>query len=294
MELNQVEVVHSKKLEWKDTPIIPIGDLQIQPNRELFDEKRFRQVIKWGVENDAFWLGMGDFSDFGSPSNRSRLKSAIAEGGLYDSTIDALDAAAEEHLGWLMEMLEPTKGRWLGLLEGHHLWEFQDGTTTDTRLANFLGCRFLGTAAYVNVSFPVAPSMKKQAPSITLWCHHGRAGGKLLATPLNQLEQVVKGFDADVYLVGHHHKAVAGRMARIYPRFSRTGKHTLEHRDVYVACTGSFLKGWLEGQTRGGKPSATYAEKGMMNPLALGHIVVWARPRWNEDGTPRVDISVTV
>lgn len=294
MELNQVEVVHSTKLPWKEVPIIPIGDLQIQPNRELFDEKRFRKVIEWGVEHDAYYVGMGDFVDFASPSNRGKLRSAIADGHLYDSAVDAMDAAAEEHLRWVMELLEPTRGRWLGLLEGHHMWEFQSGMTTDMKLAEYLGCPFLGTAAYINVRFDPPKEWKKSYHNLVIWAHHGRAGGRLLSTPLNQLENVIKGFDADVYLVGHHHKAVAGRMSRIYPKFNPSGKHELVHKDVYIACTGSFLKGWMENQRRGGRPSATYAEKGMMNPLALGHIVIWARPRWGDNNDASIEISVEV
>ena len=300
MELSQVEAIYSKDMPWGKHPIIPLGDMQIQPNRELFDERRFREVIQWGVDNDAYYLGMGDAVDFASPTNRARLRGAIVEGHLYDSTLDAIEAAAEEHLEWVKDLLAPTKGRWLGMLEGHHFWEFADGTTTDMRLANFLGCSFLGTSAYVNLRFPNTVSGKshrQEVPQITIWAHHGRAGGKLLATPLNQLEHVVKGFDADVYLVGHHHKATAGRMSRIYPKFKPNGTCTLEHRDIYLACTGSFLKGWVEGQRRGGRPSSTYVEKGMMNPVALGHIVLWVKPHYrqqNGHGVPTVGITVEV
>lgn len=292
MELESVGVVHTKKIPWGSVPVVPVGDLQIQPNRELFDEKRFRRMLEWGIANDAYYLGMGDYVDFASPSNRAAIKGLVASGGLYDSAIDSIEAAAEEHLDWVKELLEPTRGRWLGLLEGHHFMEFSDGTTSDMRLANFLGCRFLGTSAYVNVEFETEAQHKKN-PSIRIWCHHGRSAGKPLAAPLNQLEQVVKGFDADVYVLGHHHKSVAGKMSRIYPVFTKSGKNRLEHREMIIACTGSFLKGWAENQSRAGRPTSTYAEKGMMNPLALGHIVIWARPRLSGNET-KIDLTVEV
>jgi hypothetical protein len=47
--------------------------------------------------------------------------------------MDALDAKAEELEERLMELLKPTVGRWLGLLEGHHYHPHQayvDGLDT--------------------------------------------------------------------------------------------------------------------------------------------------------------------
>lgn len=236
-----------------------------------------------------------------SPSNRAALSSI----GFYDSVEDALDLVAERDLADLQEILEPTKGRWLGLLEGHHFHDFNDGTTSDTRLAQFLGAPFLGTSAYVGMHFISSPadaldrSGKKtgrkthnHSARIALWCHHGRGGGQLLSTPLNKLEHVVKAFDADMYLMGHHHKVLTGWMPHISPQWGTKGLRGIKNRDRLLATTGSFLRGYMVGNKRGGRARGSYVEQGMMTPVTLGSLVIKLRPVYQEHGPATVRISV--
>ena len=237
---------------------------------------------------------MGDFIDMESPSNRKKLR----ESGFYDSVVDAIDAKAEELEEELQKILKPTVGRWLGLLEGHHYHIHQDGTTSDQRFASFLKAPFLGTCAYINLTFK--PNNKSHGrPKVLIWAHHGRSGGKLISSPLNQLEHVVRGFDADIYLLGHHHKAVAGKLARMYAQFNTTVGY-LKNKEMIIACTGSFLKGFVEGVKRDGRPGGLYPEAAMMNPLALGVIKLWIRPTYRKllgqerGGVPTIEMNVEV
>jgi hypothetical protein len=68
------------------------------------------------VEQGAYFIGMGDYIDFMSPSNRARFQNA----GLYDTTVKSVDDKARSLVEdlWL-KALKPSKGRWLGLLEGN-------------------------------------------------------------------------------------------------------------------------------------------------------------------------------
>ena len=286
MELISIEGLTKKSLPFEETLVIPLGDIQLQQNRDAVDIKGLKRAVDFGVAHNAWFLGMGDYIDLESPSNRR----ALMQSGVYDSVVDALDAKAEELEDELKDILAPTVGRWLGLLEGHHYHVHQDGTTSDTRLAHFLKAPFLGTSAYVNLSF----TSNKHTIHHNIWCHHGRAGGKLLSTPLNQLEQLTKGFDADTYLVGHHHKAVHGVSSRVYPLFVGRTEPTLHHKDIHLACTGSFLKGYVERHKVDGRSSGLYAERGMMNPLALRSLRIWFRPRWegSKSGNPRLDVTI--
>ena len=294
MELSSVEHLTNKPLPWKETLVIPIGDIQIQQQRDVVDLDRLKEVVAYGVKNNAWYIGMGDFIDMESPSNRKKLR----ESGFYDSVVDAIDAKAEELEEELQKILKPTIGRWLGLLEGHHYHVHQDGTTTDQRMASFLKAPFLGTCAYINLTFK--PNNKSHGrPKVLIWAHHGRSGGKLLSSPLNQLEHVVRGFDADIYLLGHHHKAVAGKLARMYAQFNTTVGY-LKNKEMIIACTGSFLKGFVEGVKRDGRPGGLYPEAAMMNPLALGVIKLWIRPTYKKllgqerGGVPTIEMNVEV
>ena len=292
MELSDIESVTKKPLPFQEHVIMPLGDIQIQQDRNAVDWSLLKNTVQWGVDHNAYWIGMGDYIDMESPSNRR----ALMNSGVYDSVMDALDAKAEELEEELKEILKPTVGRWLGLLEGHHYHPHQDGTTTDTRLAQYLKAPFLGTCAYVNLSIEL-PN-KKGKRDIVIWCHHGRGGGSLIGSPLNKLEHVVKGFDADIYLMGHTHKVGAAPVNRVYPYFY-AGKGTLHHKKLYLVSTGSFLKGYVEGHKKNGRAGGLYPEDSMMNPLALGSARIYLRPEYKNNkftngGAPRIDVSVEV
>lgn len=300
MELTSVEYLNKKALPFRETVIIPLADIQLQQRREAVDIKRLKETVQWGVDHDAWWIGVGDYIDMESPSNRKLLRGT----GFYDSVLDALDAKAEELQEELQDILKPTRKHWLGILDGHHYHEYQDGGTSDTRLAQYLDAPFLGTCAAVKVVFELPAGVGGSRthhvnPSFNIWAHHGRGGGKLSSAPINSLEHIVKGFDSDVYLIAHTHRAGAVRMARIYPQFGPK-KGYLEHKDLFLAACGSFLKGYAEGHQRGGRAAGMYPEAAMMNPLSLGVVKIWARPRWEirpggtTSGSPVIDLSVEV
>ena len=295
MELHnaEVSVQRSKLLPWMDEAlIVPIGDIQFGP--DACDVERFKRHIAWAAaQPNAYFIGMGDYVDFGSPSNRATLRALIDKGELYDVVEDVVDNAAQEALEQLQEILAPTKGRWLGLLEGHHFWQFSSGGTSDTKLCEFLDAPFLGTCAFVRVGF--ARDRKEghyETPHFTIWAHHGRGSGITQAAPLTKLERIVQAFDADVYLIGHHHKKAAAKMQRIVPVWGRrdTAGHRLSHKNLIIASTGGFLRGYMAGSKRGGIPRGNYVEAGMMTPVALGGVVIYARPR--TEGPKRTAASV--
>lgn len=298
MELVSIEGLNKRSLPWEDTLLIPIGDIQAQSNHEAVDWKRLKETVQFGLDHNALYIGMADMIDLESPSNRRALQNS----GVYDSVVDALDAKAEELEEEVLDVLKPTRGRWLGLLEGHHFHIHQDGTTTDQRLARALDAPFLGTSAYVNLTFepPSEGRTHHWKPKVNIWAHHGRGGGKMLSGPINQLEHVIKGWDADLYLVGHHHRSAAARHSRVYPVFGpKVG--VLDHRDSYLVACGSYLKGFVEGHKKNGRAGGLYPEAAMMNPLSLGGVKIWMRPKFKlregakaRGGSPYIDISVEV
>lgn len=291
MELHnaQVDTLINTVAPWAEGEalIAPLGDIQfmlppLDDNGKYVEEQQECHVsllkahIARVMEHPNPWfIGMGDYVDFGSPSNRGKLKALMDTGELYDGAETAIDQAAQMNLEGVQEILEPTKGRWLGLLEGHHGWTFGTGETSDMRLAKFLGCPFLGTCAMVRVQFSRrGESKNKRIPAdLVLWAHHGKGGGLLQSSPLNKMEHIVKAFDADVYLMGHHHKQVGAKMQRIVPKFSaRSNRHELNHKDLIITGTGGWLRGYLHRSRRHGRPSGSYVEAGLMNPVALGGV----------------------
>jgi hypothetical protein len=255
--------------------VMPIGDIQWSGRDSEVALGMLRRHVEWGAERGAYFLGMGDYIDFMSPSNRARFASAA----LYDTALKTVDDKARSLVEdlWLKALL-PSRGRWLGLLEGHHFHEYRDGTTTDQDLAARLDAPFLGSCAFVRL---VLQRTKTQRGNVIVWCHHGVGGGVTLGASLNQLERLLASWEADIYLIGHHHKKVAGPIDRVEAAWNGSrGKPGLVHRTKIIACTGGFLKGYAVGERDGRVPRGGYVEQKMLSPVALGGILVKIRPRW--------------
>lgn len=235
--------------------IAPLGDIQWAGTKGSTARDCLARHIDYALEHDAWFIGMGDYIDFASPSNRARLKSA----GLYDTAEEVLEEAA----GGLVEQvyekfLKPTTGRWIGLLEGHHFFEF-GGRTSDSLLAEKLKTRCLGTSAYVNI----------KPAGVTILATHGNGGGILPGSPANKLYHWSAGLQgADVYLMGHNTKLSANRLSRPRPRWN-VKEPDLTHSDILLVNTGGFSRSNIPGHRRGGIVRGDYAEQGMMTPSPL-------------------------
>jgi len=289
-----VETTRSAQLpKFDETLICPIGDFQY--GAELCDIERLERHIEWCCSHkNAYFIGMGDYVDMGSPGNRARLRSAFETNALYDVVESSLEEKAEEHLDKLLKILKPTRGRWLGMIEGHHFWKFSDNSTSDTRLCDALDAPFLGSSAIVNVQFPQRKSKGHKIDTyINIFAHHGQGSGELQSSPLNKLERYMNAWeDVDVFLMGHHHKKVSAKLPRIRPVFEPGKDHgELKQRNTILAGTGSFLKGYVEGNTQQDRPMGNYVEQRMLRPITLGAVVIYARPDI-KNGVSRVDLDI--
>jgi hypothetical protein len=239
--------------------IAPIGDIQWSGEKGPTAKDQLARHIDECLELNAYFVGMGDYIDFLSPSNRQRLLTA----GLYDTALDVItEKAAELNQAVFDNFLKPTVGRWLGMVEGHHFSE-GNGTTTDEQLAELLKTKFLGTSAYI----------KLNNANLTLYVHHGLGNGRLPGTTLNTLYHVAAGLPgADIYLMGHTTKLVTTRLSRPFPVWDRQPR--LEHRDVWLVNCGGFSRSNIVGHRHGTIPRGDYAEKGLMTPSPLAAPII--------------------
>ena len=264
--------------------VLPVGDIQYAGLNGATDLERLRSHIGWGVSHNCYFVGMGDYVDFASPSNRARLQGAL----LYDSAQEVIDQAATSLEQQLFAVLAPSKGRWLGLVQGHHFFPHLDGTTTDTRLAQFLGCPFLGDCGVVILRFP--HEGKTAIIDCKIWVHHGAGSGFTAASVLSALERKVIGFEADVYLMGHRHERLSRRLPRLYPIWHK-GRARLIQRIRILACTGGWMEGYMLGHEFESRAQGIYVEKRMLNPVALGGPCLYIRPRI-KSGYVNLDLDI--
>lgn len=261
-------------LPWKPIRIMPLGDIQY--GSAGCDIGKLKDYISEGLAADAWFLGMGDFHDVMSPSNRRKMANAA----LYDNAIDWMENKMMEDIGYLYEdVLKPTRGRWIGWLEGHHLWEFTDGSTTDTELARMVGAPFLGTCGFISLEF----QGKRETVNCDIWCHHGSGGGSTVGAVINKLERVAGSFDADIYLMGH-----ANRLTAAPKPFLGLGKDGdqmfLKNKERYLVATGAFDRGYTVGSraNKTGRPRGGYVEQGMMLPTGMGASLIEVTPVMGE------------
>ena len=261
----------SQSLPWQPIHIMPVGDFQLgSPGTDI---KRLKSHIQYGLDIGAFFLGTGDYTDFLSPSNRRFLKNA----GLYDTANEMIERWHREHLEELQEILKPTRGLWIGLHEGHHFFEYGDGSTSDTELCRFLEAPFLGTFSVTRLQFR---DSNNHVADCLIWSHHGEGGGM---DPLNRLMKVAPGFpQVDIFVQGHNTQIDARPKDTIWFYGSHGELKMREKTQMFVAA-GGFMKGYTQGSRVAGRASGSYVERGMMRPTAIGGPVVTVEPKFAKD-----------
>lgn len=252
--------------------LCPVADVQL--GAAGCDETRFKEYINEGIERNAWFVSLGDLVDVASPSNRERLRFAR----LYDSVQQALEEKAQEHIERFLRLVRGTEGKWLGFLEGHHFYDFEDGSTSDTRIAKALRGPFLEKTAYAMVKFKLG----RHVHHLTIHAQHGEGS----MNPINKLMRDVVPFhpDPNLYLMAHTHQLAYKYIDVLRP--TRKNKPRLVSERKLVAAVGSYMRGYLEG----GK--ATYVEARGLPPVALGGMFIKARPYTDSDGLDRLDIRV--
>lgn len=253
--------------------LMPIGD--VHAFSEDWPAKRFCDHIQWGVDRGAYFLGMGEYMDFTSTSQRTVLQ------GLRDSQRQQIDDMVRGKVDELGEMIEKSAGRWFGILEGHHFHEFVDGTTSDQYLCQWMKAPFLGTSTLLEVRLgdPGRRSGRTgngmQGCTVTIFAHHGTGGGRRRGSHLHRVEDMIAVAEADIYLMGHSHSKISDPVDRLY----RTPGGYLYHRTKILARTGGFLRGYAStpiqtAKTPAYKSRGSYVEKSTMVPSSLGGLVL--------------------
>ena len=224
---------------------------------------------------------MGDYVDTNSPSNRDRLRAA----NLYDPGM--IDDIVKRYCDELLEVLLPTKGRWIGMHEGHHWHPFEDGGTSDTYLCERLNATFLGTCAINRLTF--ADDSGHRA-IYKIWSHHGaNSSAGTLGAPLNKLVTFSGRCDADMLIMAHVHQLPATPFDAI--SVNDKGAVKINHRTKWAILAGSFMRGYLQGHKVGGRVGGTYVEKNMLPPATLGAQLITLTPV-RDSGGSRVHVNL--
>lgn len=251
--------------------LIPFGDVHRDSPQCAVDRWR-EDLAEWKKIKDPLFLGLGDYTDFLSTSERVRLRSGD---GMHESTDSTLDVLAKKQIKEMAKELEFMRGKLIGLVNGNHYYQFKDGTTGDHMLANELGTEFLGVATFIRIVF-LWPGNAHASACIDVFAHHGAGTGQKPHTSLGAIARMAEWADADIVLQGHDHKRGA---LPLNPTLSLSrnnlGKLYVKERSRWVGRTGSYLKAYVDGE-------AGYNVDAGRGPCSLGHIRFELTPKRTE------------
>ena len=246
--------------------LIPFGDIHRSSTMCAVD--KWMEFLEWASKKpNCYFLGMGDYDDLASTSERYLLQ----DRALHESTIQTIEDLYMKNTLRLAKELSFMKGKLVGLIEGNHYGEFQNGTTTTQKLAELLGCKYLGVSGFVRLAFEKKVGNKTINASIDLWAHHGLGASRLVGGSLNRVQQMLEAADSDLYLMGHDHKKSLGMTSRLYLT-NGNGSVKLRHRKVLFGRTGSFLNAYESGKV-------SYIVDSAMSPTDLGTLKIELTPK---------------
>lgn len=278
--------VHKFRIVFKkyNEPIylIPFGD--VHRSSDLCSVQHWEDFLNWArSKRRAFFLGMGDYDDLISTSERAVLR----DESLHESTQRSLETMYMGSVKRFAKEIGFMQGRLIGLLEGNHYATFCDGTTSTQRLCQILQTKYLGVCSMIRIQFCCETRPSSQL-SIDVFAHHGRGAARLIGGSLNRVQQMAESVEADIHLMGHDHRKSVGMTDRLL--LLGPNPVTLTHRKLVFARTGSFLKGYIPD-----KPS--YIADTQLSPTNLGVVKIELTPRRNKEGgkdTSYVDIHASI
>lgn len=165
---------------------------------------------------------------------------------------DELDSLLNDTRDLVIQKLKPLAdaGRLLCLTQGNHEKSIKKYYSYDIMKDI---CKEL-KVTYSDYSFMMRMVLKSkgQTRNLMVYGHHGFGGGRRSGGALNRREDLIRTYDADIYLMGHDHQKFGKRFIRL--AMPQNGECRLVHKPCIVAATGSFLKTVIQGDT-------TYAEQ---------------------------------
>ena len=259
--------------------LLPIGD--VHKSSPMHSQTHWQDTLRWAEKKPrCYILGMGDYNDFGSTSERLIL----GDKHLHDSSARTIEGLHLKQCLDFAKDLEFAKGRIVGMLGGNHYGEFQNGTNTDQKICELLECKYLGVNGFIRIAF--RPRGRTNTTlAIDIFAHHGRGGGRTQGGSMNPVEQMARTAEADIYLMGDNHQKAVSHISRL--RLSEGGGNMrVTHRKVLLARTGSFLKGYEEG-------CKSYIVDGLLNPSDIGVVKIELTPRrMRENGDERIWMDI--
>lgn len=277
-------ITHNTTLKLKpgqNLYVIPVGDVQSESEYD-----RLSGLIAWCVEREkegsiVRLLGMGDYFETFSPSERAALRHGKSGYGLHETTQEKLDSMVQEQADEFYNIVKPMRKHFFGLLRGHHKHDFFLGakgraTTTDKYLCEKLDCEYFGSVVAVKALINGLP--------FVIFASHGYGNARTKGARLNKRLRMRDVYlDANWYVMGHDNE----KMVDVdEPMF--TNDEGVYYKKQYFSGSGSFQRSYQVGKAEGG-----YVEDALYPPSSLGVVICKIQVVKNKEGKNRLDYHVS-
>lgn len=239
--------------------ILPLGDIHI--GAPEYNEKKFLKFRDWVAQTpNTFVVLPGDILNCATKTSKSDT---------YSETMPVQEAKK-----YAVKVLEPIKGKILGIVRGNHearVWR-ESGDDPAEDIAMALGVDYNPHGLYLNLKVGQYHKTRDSRINYLFYMTHGHGGGSTKGAKTNVLAKTSNIVDADCYVVGHIHFMNTFKDKYLRPDVKHSRMEFVTR--TYVSA-GSFLD-W------GG-----YSEDMMLPPSKLG------APRIRLDGG-RKDLHVSI
>ena len=125
-------------------------------------------------------------------------------------TADGLASPFAAQINHFYDIFKPTVGKWKALIRGNHESTVLRHYHTDMAavLAHRLGSNYLGgsdESGWVLIRMFQGDKLRQR---VKVYIQHGWGGGSTVGSPANHLQKLMMAKDADLVLMGHHHKTI--------------------------------------------------------------------------------------
>lgn len=203
--------------------------------------KWFLKKAKETMDENTYFIGMGDYHDFASTREKKYLQQQV-----HESTQNTFDEIAEKHNRDFASEISFMRGRLLGLIEGNHSWVFKDGKTSTEDLAERMGTKDMGWLCHYTMLYKTTNGHITTNAVHFVLCH-GKAGGKTFGITINQVGDLKSLFPvADVYCMGHDHQRAAQPISILIP-LKCNGGYEIKQKRQFLCRSGAFVKAYQNG-----------------------------------------------
>ena len=251
--------------------LIPFGDVhRFAPLCHVNKWKEFLEQSK--NRENIYFIGMGDYDDIASSSERDVLRSSA----LHETTKYSLNEYYKKRTEQFVNEIGFMKDRLIGMIEGNHHVELESGITSTQYMCELLGVKYLGVNSFIRIVFKhIGNDGKKKVNfktrSLDLWAHHGTGAARKAGNSINKVQEMINTAEADIFLMGHDHHKSASVMNRMCLTEGKSAFHLI-NKKVLLARTGTFLMGYKPGEQ-------SYVAKAGYSPSDIGVVEIKLTPK---------------